>query len=188
MSGAWLLMLVAAFALAGCGDRDEPVGGRGESEDFPRASLLLRTLQRELPRAVGPAYACTLLPSELEDRALVYVTGSAAAVQLAEEAVRRLGADAVTEVRFAPEQEPFHRLDFVRRHLRRHQPRGVLQVRFGSPLQRRCPRLQIALPPRASSNGRAERWAAAAVRRYGTQSITIMREGPPVLLRRARAR
>jgi len=188
MSGARLVMLLGVFGIAGCGQHVEPAGGRGESEDFPRASVLFPTLQRELPRAVGPAYACTVLPSERGDKALVYVTGSAAAVRIAEEAVGRLGAEAVTEVRFAPGQEPFHRLDFVRRRLQRHQPRGVLQVRFGAPLQRRCPRVQIALPPRSASNRRAERWASAAVRRYGTQSVTIMREGPPVLLQPARAR
>lgn len=169
----------ALLAATGCGSEDagtsDPQPQRqprqsGPPPDMQRYARLERTLKERL----GRDFACVAVPDD-PPRMIVYVT-STSATSAARAIVKRVKVRSPVSVRQAEPLADYVAREQLRDRLRAKAP-GVVAVNIQTPLQLRCPRVELMFPAEGPGVEEAERWAAETVRFYGTSRVVVVRDG-----------
>jgi hypothetical protein len=162
-----VLIIVAALALC-----SEP-GATGERHVSYGHLARDRNRVEELAlKRFRDSYACAVIA---DGRLRVYVTDRSA-IEKANEIRHALQSPDQMRVLMTSARFQFDTMLDIRRRLEQDLPAPGSGIGIESPLGRRtCPRVRLQVLPKGQASPQAERWAADAQRRYGSDRIVVHR-------------
>ncbi|MCW3047883.1 MAG: hypothetical protein JWO74_2167 [Solirubrobacterales bacterium] len=118
------------------------------------------------------SYACAVIADSM---LRVYVTNRSA-IEKANKIRRTLQSAAQVRVLMTSERFQFDTIRDIRHRLERALPASGSGIGIESPLGRRtCPRVRLQVLPKGQASPEAEKWAADAQRRYGSDRVVVHR-------------
>jgi hypothetical protein len=137
------------------------------------------TIAHRAPRRVGRQYACAVVTERSSGGVLVFVTGSDGA-RRAHALRERLARPRAVGIRRTSARWQLRRMSRIHRSLVASVPEVAGESWNIAPAGfavggNRCPPVKLRIERRGDADPRMERWAQAAVRRYGADRVKVVR-------------